>query len=140
MAAAALGSALSVLLLALIPHWAPAGIAYSGSTAFMMMWLCVVFPYAMSLVPARWQGTMSGAGSLATGLSSSAIALAGGYIATALGFPSLFLISAGLTAAGALLFWAYFRGPRGEPAPQLEASAQGCQGAPAAVRSEGAEA
>ena len=83
-----------------------------------MLWLAVVFPYIMTLGSPRWQATLSGAGNLAIGLSSSAIALGGGYVATALDFPSLFLISAGVTAAGVLLFWTYFRGPRGEPEPE----------------------
>jgi hypothetical protein len=32
----------------------------------------------------------------------------------ALGYRSIFLMGAGITAIGALLFWAYFRVPRGE--------------------------
>ena len=57
---------------------------------------------------------MSGAVNMAFGLSFSAMALGGGYLIGALGYRSLFLTGAGLTAAGALLFWAYFRVPRGE--------------------------
>jgi MFS family permease len=113
---AALGSALSVVLLALVPHWAAAGVGYAGSAAFMMMWFCVVFPYSLSLVPARCQGTMSGAGNLATGLNSSIVSLAGGFIIAGLGFRSLFLISGAVTVLGVVIFWAYFHGRRGEAA------------------------
>jgi predicted MFS family arabinose efflux permease len=116
-ALAALGMAISVLVLSLIGHWVPAAIGFTGSTAFMLMWLCAVFPYIMTFTSQRWQSTMSGAGSLATGLSSSATALSGGFIAAALGFRVLFRMAAGITLLGVLLFWLYFRGPRGEPAP-----------------------
>jgi hypothetical protein len=38
----------------------------------------------------------------------------GGYIIGTAGYRSFFLVAATLTAAGALLFWAYFHVPRGE--------------------------
>jgi MFS family permease len=112
----ALGTALSALLLALIPHWAGAGLGFVGVTALMMMWMSAIQPYVMTLVSPQWQATVSGATNLAMGVGSSVVAFAGGYIAAALGFPTLFLIGTGVTGAGVLLFWAYFRGPRGEPA------------------------
>jgi hypothetical protein len=52
------------------------------------------------------------------------MALGGGYIITALGFPSLFLTGAGLTAAGALAFWSYFRVPRGTHVRRLVTESQ----------------
>lgn len=39
----------------------------------------------------------------------------GGYQIKAVGYSDLFLVAAGLAAAGALLFWAYFRVPRADP-------------------------
>ena len=52
---------------------------------------------------------VSGAGLLGLGLSSSIVSFGGGYIIAAFGFPALFLTSATVTAAGALLLWAYLR-------------------------------
>jgi hypothetical protein len=51
------------------------------------------------------------------------MSLAGGYIIVALGYRLLFLAGAGMIAASAWLFWAYFRVPRGEMAhaPLVEA-------------------
>ncbi len=57
---------------------------------------------------------MNGATNMTLGLSWSAMSLGGGYIAAGLGYPTLFLTGAAVTVAGALLFWAYFRVPRGE--------------------------
>ena len=109
-----LGMALSLVLLALFPHWTAAGLGFIGVVALSMMVRCVAYPYFMELASPRWQATMSGAGNLAVGSSFSAMALGGGFIVTALGYRSLFLVAAAVTTAGALLFWAYFRVPRGE--------------------------
>ena len=38
----------------------------------------------------------------------------GGHIITGLGYRSFFLTTAGLTLTGALIYWVYFRVPRGE--------------------------
>jgi len=74
--------------------------------------------------PGQW-AAMSGAVSTAEALSIAAMALGGGYMITALGYPAFFLMSAGLPAAGALLFWATFRVPRGELARALVLSEPG---------------
>ena len=42
------------------------------------------------------------------------MALGGGYVIPALGYRSLCLMGAGLMAIGTVVFWAYFRVPRGE--------------------------
>ena len=51
---------------------------------------------------------MSGAVMMGAGLSISVMALIGGHLIPALGYPGLFLTGAGLTVAGAVLFWACF--------------------------------
>jgi predicted MFS family arabinose efflux permease len=48
------------------------------------------------------------------GVSTAIIAMGGGQLITALGYRPLFLTAAGLTGLGTLLFWAFFRKPRGE--------------------------
>jgi hypothetical protein len=40
--------------------------------------------------------------------------LAGGFAIATVGYTSLFLLAAGLIAFASLLFWVYFRVPRGE--------------------------
>jgi predicted MFS family arabinose efflux permease len=49
-------------------------------------------------------------------MSIAAMSLWGGFAIAALGYRSLFLAAAGLTVVGALIFWFYFRVPRGEMA------------------------
>jgi MFS family permease len=110
-----LGMAISLLPLALIPHWGAAGGGFMGVIALAAIRNPAINIYAMEIVAPDWRAAMSGAIMMAQGLIWSAMALGGGYIIAALGYRSLFLTGAGLTVASALLFWAYFlRTPRGE--------------------------
>jgi len=113
-AGSSLGLALCLIPLALVPHWGAAGLGYAGVIALGSVWRPSFVMCKLGVVSPRWRALMNGATNMATGLSWSAIALGGGHIATGLGYPSLFLIGAAATAAGALLFWAYFRVERGE--------------------------
>jgi MFS family permease len=109
-----LGIALSMLPLALIPHWAAAGLGVTGMAALFAMTTAPIRVYSQEIVPPAWRPVMSGAALMAVGLSTAAMSLGGGYAIAALGYRSIFLAGAGLTAVGALLFWAYFSTPCGE--------------------------
>jgi len=111
---ASLGVALSLLPLAFIPHWGAAGLGFMGVMGLALIASPAITVYHQEIVSPGWRAAMSGATTMAVGLSGAAMALGGGYLITALGYHSPFLTGAGLTAAGALLFWAYFRVPRGE--------------------------
>ena len=110
------GAVLGLMPLALIPHWAGAGVGFVGTMAAISLAFPSVNVYAMALVAPAWRSTMSGALALATGTSFMLVALSGGYLISAFGFPSLYLTAASLAAVGTALFWAYFRMPRGETA------------------------
>ncbi|MDQ3248715.1 MAG: MFS transporter [Chloroflexota bacterium] len=109
-----LGVALSLLPFALVPQWAVAG----SSFMLMLVLVSVARPaymvYSQEIVGPGWQGTMSAATTMAIGISWSVMAFGGGYLIALVGYRALFLSGALLTALGALLFWAYFRTPRGE--------------------------
>jgi predicted MFS family arabinose efflux permease len=68
----------------------------------------VFIVFQMEQVPMRWRATMAAAGTMAVGLSMSAVAFGGGYVIAALGYRELFLLGAATTTAGALLFGAAF--------------------------------
>jgi MFS family permease len=110
------GMALSMLPLALIPQWGAAGLGFIGVAALFSITTIPFRVYSQEIVTPVWRPAMSGALTMGSGLSASAMAYAGGYLITALGYPGLFLTGAGLTVAGALLFWAHVRAPRGDPA------------------------
>ena len=71
------------------------------------------------LVPERWRGTMSSALTMAYGISIAGVSLGGGWMIDALGYRTLFLSSAVITATGVLYFQGYFRIPRGEYSKRL---------------------
>jgi predicted MFS family arabinose efflux permease len=107
------GIALSMLPLALVPHWGAAGLGFMGVTALFSLTTAPLRVYTQEITPPRWRTAMSGAVMMGAGSSISIMALAGGYLIAALGYTGLFLIGAGLTVAGALLFWACFGLARG---------------------------
>lgn len=109
-----LGVALCMLPLALIPQWWAAGAGFMGSIAMFSVSTGPIRVYSQELVDRRWWGVMSGAVMMGSGLGIAVMTLIGGYAVALVGYRVLFLVGAGLVAAGALIFWAYFRVPRGE--------------------------
>jgi MFS family permease len=115
-----LGAALALLPLVLIPHMAAASLGFVAMTAILVMVRAAFTVYSQELAAPVWRSVMSGATSLAAALGAGITMLAGGYLARALGYRGFFGIAAGLILAGALLFGAYFRVPRGELASSPE--------------------
>jgi predicted MFS family arabinose efflux permease len=111
-----LGMALSLLLLSFVHHWVVAGLGFMGLFAALSITIPAFNIFSQESVSPGWRGVMSGTTMTALGISFSVMALGGGYTIAALGYKSVFLMGAGLTAAGALLFWACFlrrsRSPR----------------------------
>ena len=112
--AGSVGIVLSILPLALIPHWVAAGVGTMGVSALFWMTGAPIQVHSQEIVSPGWRATMSGALTMGTALGAAAMAMGGGHVIPTLGYRSLYLIGAGLIAAGALVFWAYFRVPRGE--------------------------
>ena len=110
------GMTLCMLPLILIPRWTAAGLAFIGSSAMFSLTVGPLRLFSQELVAPRWQATMASAFMLGAGLAFTTTSLSGGYVIVALGYRALFLISTGLMVAAILLFWFYFRIPRGEMA------------------------
>ena len=108
-----LGMGCSLVPLALIPHWGAAGLGFLGVMVLVSFTVPAFGIYHQELMPLTWRTVMSGAATMAVGLSWAFITLGGGYIITTLGYRSFFLTGAALTTAGGLLFWAYSRRPQG---------------------------
>jgi len=120
--ATVLGMSVSLLPLALWPRWEAAALGYLGSTVFFAIASPVITVFSQSLVPPRWRPTMEGTVMMSVNLGRASMAFAGGHIVSAAGYGPLFLLGAAFMAAGALLFWLYFRHPRGELARSPEAA------------------
>jgi MFS family permease len=96
---------LSMLPIALIPHWLGAGIGYIGAVSIASITLPTFGVYQQEVVTPRWRSAMTSAVNAATGLSGALMAYAGIYMISTWGYSQLFLLSAGLVALGAFLFW-----------------------------------
>ena len=100
--------------LALLPHWAPAGISFMIITALFCITTATMRIYSQEAVAPQHRSAMSSVTMMAEGLIGFGMALGGGFAIVALGYPTLFLSGALLTGAGGLLFWYRFGVPRGE--------------------------
>ena len=107
-------TAFSLVIMAVVPHWAAAGIGYTLLVGLRPLTQSVSSVVNLEIVPASWRGITSGVVSMSMGLGFTSMSLGGGYLIPALGFSGLYLLAALITAASALVFWLYFRVPRGE--------------------------
>jgi len=106
---ASLGTALSMLPLALIPHWGAAGLSFVGVVGLSWIRYASSLVYFLELVPPERRATVSGVTEMAAGVCFTALTFGGGYAIALLGYRSLFLAGAALTGLSALAFWAAFR-------------------------------
>jgi MFS family permease len=110
--AGSFGMAISLLPLIAIPHIGAAGLGFIGMTAMASIRRPAVSVYGMEIVPRTQWTAMSSATTVAVGLSWCLVALCGAFLITRVGYASFFLIAAGVTAVGAVLFWVAFRNVR----------------------------
>jgi len=106
---ASLGTAISMLPLALIPHWGAAGLSFIGVIGLSWIRYAASVVYFLELVPPRRRATVSGVTEMAAGICFTAMTFGGGYMIALLGYRSLFLASATITGLSALVFWLCFR-------------------------------
>jgi MFS family permease len=107
---ASIGTALSLLPLALIPHWGAAGLSFIGVVGFSWIRYAASLVYFLELVPPARRATVSGVAEMAAGVCFTVMTFGGGYMIALLGYRSLFLAGAALTGLSALAFWLSFRG------------------------------
>lgn len=98
------GIALGFLPLALVPHWAAAGLGYMIVMAFVALTRAAVMVYLMGIFPESQRTTMAGVYTMAIGLSWSAAAAGGSRLITASGYPVFYLAGAALTLASVAVF------------------------------------
>ena len=118
----ALLMSLVLLPLALIPAWPAAAFSYIGLTSLISLARPAVIVHQQSLVPVEWRSTMAGVTQMGVSIGASGVAYLGGYLAGTAGYRAVFLMGSVLVFAGAALFWAYFRVPRGELARDANAT------------------
>lgn len=104
----------SLLPMILVPHWAAAALSLASVMALAAVISPALSIFSQNLVPEEWRSQMSGALNMTFGLSFAGTSFGGGYLITVVGYRPLFATGAVLTCLAALLFWRYFRVPRGE--------------------------
>jgi len=102
---ATIGTGLSLLPLALLPHWTGAGLGRLGVQVLSTIWITALQVYQMELVDAEWRSMSYGTISMAMGLGFGSLSLVGGYIIATYGYRSLFLLGTGLSLFSAALMW-----------------------------------
>ena len=123
---ASAGMAVSLVPLALIPHWGAAGVSFMGVIALASIARPAFMVLQMEMVTPGWRVTLASAGTMAVGLSWSVMALGGGYLIPVLGYRTLFAAGAAITATGATLFWlGYGRHAQRSPKPLIVQPAGG---------------
>lgn len=100
---AALGIAASLLVLAIFSNWVAAGAAFGG--VIMMAAVSAIARSLLSqeIVAPRWRTMTSAAITIGIASGWAATAMAGGYLIDGTGFRIVFLLSAGVALAAALL-------------------------------------
>jgi predicted MFS family arabinose efflux permease len=106
--ASTLGTAGSILPLALVPHWGAAGLGFVGVVGFSWIRYASSLVYFLELAPPSRRSTVSGVMEMAAGFCFTAVTLGGGYMIALLGYQSLFLVGAAITGVSALVFWLFF--------------------------------
>jgi MFS family permease len=109
---ATLGSALSMLPLALIPHWSAATLGFVGLVGLSWIRYAASMVIFLELVPPSRRALLSGVTEMAGGICFTLITFGGGYLIAGLGYRPLFLAAAAVTALSALVFWLWVRGRR----------------------------
>jgi predicted MFS family arabinose efflux permease len=115
--------ACAFLPLIFLRHWVGVGLGFIAMLSLISLTVPVFNLFSQESVAPRWRNLVSGTMFMAMGGSVAAMAFGGGYLIVTVGYRTLFLIAAGLTLLGALLFFAYFPRAHGElarlPAPDM---------------------
>jgi MFS family permease len=110
----ALGIGVSMLPLALLPHWSAVVVGSIGVLSMSAMWMPALHVFQMDQVESHWRSLAYGAASMAMGLSFASMSLLGGYVIAQAGYRILFAIGACMSVTGAGLMWAILKSSRKE--------------------------
>jgi predicted MFS family arabinose efflux permease len=116
----ALGIGVSLLPLALVPHWSAVAVGSVGVLSLSAMWLPALHVFQMEQVEPRWRSMAYGAVSMAMGFSFASMSLLGGYVIARAGYRTMFAIGAGISVVGAALMWAILSRGASRLEPQMD--------------------
>ncbi|MCB0127077.1 MAG: hypothetical protein KDE58_32675, partial [Caldilineaceae bacterium] len=109
--ATSLGTALSLLPLALIPHWSAAGVGRLGALALAAIWMPALQVFQMELVDPRWRTVTYGIVSMAMGCAYASVGFIVGRVVSGWGYSTLFSLALAMTLLGTVLMWGMLKNP-----------------------------
>jgi len=119
---AAMGSAASLLVMALSPGWAVAAVGVIGTLALVSVWMPNYQMRLMEMSTPEQRSLVAGAGSMAMSMGFASMSFSGGHIAATAGYDRLFVLGAGLAVCCTALLWISqrlsVRQPADEPLPR----------------------
>ena len=107
-------SAICLLFLAMVRNFYGIALTYTGMTAFHTIGSAVSSAFGQMMVPVDKRSIFSGLANMAVGVGSSAILMAGGFLAGSVGFQVFFLLSGTLIGASAVYFSIFYFKPKGK--------------------------
>ena len=119
-AASTITTAAGLLLMALSSQWWLVGVGFVLTIGSRAVAQSVASVIQMEIVPVARRAVTAGAVSTAMGTGFTTMALGGGALIPAIGFHGLYLIAAAMVAGGAILFWVFFRRPKGTYRDELD--------------------
>ena len=115
LAVASMGTAFMLLPLSLIENWAGVGLGRLGVMSLSAIWMPVVQIYQMEMVQREWRPLAFALLSVALGINYGTLSYFGGRVISHWGYPTLFLICAGLTVMGSIVLFIVQRLPLMQP-------------------------
>jgi MFS family permease len=125
-----LGVAASLVPLALVRHWAAAGLGRLVCVVASAVWLPALQAFQMERVDPRWRSLAYGAVAMGMGLGFSSTSLVGGYVISARGYRALFTMGIFVTLASAALLWGILRRAKDTLVPVPQPGERSRAGAP----------
>jgi MFS family permease len=98
-----IGTAVSVIPLALFPHWLAAGGSLFAQAVMNNIRMPAYQQLTQEHLEARWRALVSGAVQTANGASVFVVSLVGGSIVVALGYPAMFVMASVATGIGGVM-------------------------------------
>jgi predicted MFS family arabinose efflux permease len=107
--AATFSTALSILLIALVPNWIAASLGLFGVLCSTWIRYSASVVFFLELVPPSYRAILNGVVEMASGICFAGLSFGGGLLVEHFSFQHLFLLSSGLSFMGVVSFWLVFR-------------------------------
>jgi predicted MFS family arabinose efflux permease len=106
---ATLGIAVSLVPMALIPHWTAAAASRLAFVIVSAVWLPAMQAFQMERIDPEWRSIGYGAVAMAMGSGFGSTSIAGGYIVAAAGYRTLFALGIAVSLLAAAIMWGILR-------------------------------